>query len=90
MTTFTKNEVYAKEMADTYADRYGEYLFTYTSDTGQVIAELFHKGDMLFAHIDFRDDITASNVTDEYHADLRRKAAELGFAGKFKMLYRRL
>ncbi len=67
--TFTKNEAYARETADIY----GEHLFTFQSDTGQVNAELFRQDDSVVAYVSFRDGVSIQTVTDRYLAPCAKK-----------------
>jgi hypothetical protein len=85
--TFARNTAYAEEVVSRYGDRLGEYLETFTSDTGQVSAEFFKKKDKLVAYVTYADDVTWQSVTDKYVVALRQRAEELGFGHSFQIIY---
>lgn len=80
---FVKNTAFAEDVGDTY----GNYDSTFTSETGQVRAELFRRGGSLVAYISFADGRSIQEITDNYIAALERHAAELGFPGKLRLMY---
>jgi hypothetical protein len=66
---------------------YGEYLGTFTSEHGQVRADLFRKGDQLVAHVSFPTGLTGSRATDRYVEDLHDYAREHGFEKRPQLIY---
>jgi hypothetical protein len=80
---FAKNPTIAEEVGDVF----GEYDSTFTSDTGQVRAELFRRGGSMIAYVSFASGWNVQNITDKYLAQLERHAAEAGFPGKLRITF---
>ena len=80
---FARNSSFAGEIGDTF----GEYESTFTSDSGQVRAELFRREDKLIAYVSFAGGLKIQQVTDSYVSALERHALESGYAGKLRITY---
>lgn len=80
---FEKNAAFAEDVGTTY----GEYESTFVSENGQVRAELFRQGEILVAFVSFANGRQLQDITDRYHAALEKHAAEIGFAGKLRILF---
>jgi len=72
---FVKKTAFAEDVGD----RYGQYDSTFTSETGQVRAELFCRGESLVAYVSLAEGRQIQDVTDKYLTALERHAAELGY-----------
>lgn len=66
---------------------YGEYLGTFTSEHGQVRADLYRKEDQLEAHLSFPTGLSGSTVTDPYVDELWDYAHEHGFEERIELIY---
>lgn len=80
---FQQDVGYAEEISKAY----GKYHSTFRSQNGQVLALLFEQGGRLVAHISFPNTEKSEDVTDPYVVELRRYAAEHGYADKLRMIY---
>ena len=65
---------------------YGEYQTTFVSDTGQVRADLYRRGDWLYVYVTFPTGLDPDSVTDPYVGKLRDFARERGFDRRLRML----
>jgi hypothetical protein len=80
---FSKDEKYAAEVGRLY----GDYLTTYTSNSGQTRAYLFRKSDgRVEAHVSFQPGVFASANTDPYVTDLWAYARAQGFPDRFQLI----
>ena len=84
---FAKDAAFADEAGTRLRTRLGEYVESFTSDSGQVSAELFKKNGDLVAYVAFAEGVTGVNVTDSYFTALHDRAKELGFENKFRIVY---
>lgn len=66
---------------------FGEYLTTFTSDRGQVRADLFRRGGVVVAHVSFPTGLDAGTVTDPYVSALWDYARDHGFPDHFRVVY---
>lgn len=80
---FNRNTSFADDVGTTF----GHYDSTFTSDTGQVRAELFRRGDSLVAYVSFADGLQIQDVTDKYLAALEAHATEAGCPGRLRIEY---
>jgi hypothetical protein len=65
---------------------FGEYLITFTSNHGQVRADLFRRGRVVDAHVSFPTGLDAGKVTDSYYSELWDYAREHGFQDQFRLV----
>ena len=75
------------EVVEALGNTYGEYDSTFTSESGQVRADLFRQRDALVAYISFPEGRQIQDVTDKYIAALKQHAAQVGYAEKLRILY---
>jgi hypothetical protein len=80
---FVKDLAVAEEVGNVF----GEYDSTFTSDTGQIRAELFRRGGTMIAYVSFAPGWNAQNATDKYLAQLQRHADDAGFPGKLRITF---
>ena len=66
---------------------FGEYMETFHSEKGQVIAHLFRKDDWLIAHVQMPTGLRVHEITDPYLTDLQTFAADRGFGDKLRIIY---
>ena len=76
-----------REFAARIEPVYGEYETTFTSEQGQVRADLFRKGSWLEAHVSFSDGVDPTKATDSYVDELRDYAREKGYTDRFRMIF---
>lgn len=66
---------------------FGEYRSSFESDNQEVRADLFERGGQLLAYVSFAAGLDAESVTDSWLRHLHRKADDLGFSGKLRLIY---
>jgi len=66
---------------------FGEYLATFHSANGQVLAHLFKQGDRMVAHVQMLRGMEAGEITDPYVGELNQFARDHGFEGKLRIIY---
>ena len=75
-----------KRLAVDVGREFGEYVITYSSDQGQVRADIFRKGGFYEAHVSFPTGLDAGRVTDTYVTALWNYAREQGFQDRFRIV----
>jgi hypothetical protein len=76
-----------RQLAAEVGSLFGEYLITFTSNRGQVRADLFRRGGVVTAHVSFPTGLDAVSVTDPYFSELWDYAREQGYPDHFKVVY---
>jgi hypothetical protein len=66
---------------------FGQYLITFTSQNGQVRADIFRRGRLIEAHVSFPTGLDGTNVADRYETELWDYAREKGWADNFKLIF---
>lgn len=66
----------------------GDYVTTFRSEHGEIIAHLFRRGDWLVAYVSTPTGREYDEITDSYRSELREYARQQGFEDKFRILYR--
>lgn len=79
---FLNDAGFAAEVGTTF----GEYLTTYTSQTGQVRTDLFRSEDHLEAHITFPTGLNSDEVTDRYVTELWDFACQHGYEDRIRLI----
>lgn len=77
-----RDENFASEVGSFF----GEYAGTFTSTNAQVRADIFKEAKALVARVPFEKGFTSRSVTDPYVGELKRFAAERGYAGHLRMV----
>jgi hypothetical protein len=74
-------------VAEAAGELYGNYLATFLSGQGQIVAHLFQQGDWLVAHVSTPTGLEYDEITDPYLEELRRFARDRGYEGKLRIVY---
>jgi hypothetical protein len=77
-----RDEKFASEVGPFF----GEYVGTLTSANAQVRADIFKEEETLVAHVSFATGFTSGSVTDPYLGEIKRFAAEKGFAEHLRLV----
>jgi hypothetical protein len=80
---FNKEKAFAADVAHYF----GDYQGTFTSEHGQVRADLFSSEGGLVAYISFDTGLDKAMVTDRYVSELRQIAETLQFQNKFRLIF---
>ena len=76
-----------EQFASDVGSFFGEYVGTFTSANAQVRADIFKEEKTLVAHVSFAAGFTSGSVTDPYLGELKRFAAEKGFAEHLRLVF---